>query len=79
MARPVAFEGKVRVDPDDDRSVLEGLARAIADAAMSAAKIGELAADEETYFDVSSIQIGVRANPGPTSYKVVITPSGGGP
>ena len=57
MARPVAFEGKVRVDPDDDRSVLEGLARAIADAAMSAAKIGELAADAEMIDRIGSVSL----------------------
>ena len=75
-SRAVAFEGIAKVDLDDERSILDGLAKAIHDAAMSAAEIGDLPTDEDTYFHVSSIQIAVSGNPGPKAYKVVITPGG---
>jgi hypothetical protein len=76
-SRPVAFEGSFDIeDPSDDEMVLTGLARAIAEAARAAAKLGDLPRDEDTYFDVSKIQVGVRGNPGPTSYRVIITPGG---
>ncbi len=49
---------------------------AIAEAAQDAA--GHLAENElsTTEFEVSRIQVTVAPNPGPTSYKVTITPSG---
>ena len=78
-ARPGDFEATIEVDPGNDEDVLIGLTRAIAAAAQAAAgKLQELGrdTDKEVFFKVSSIQVGVKPNPGPTSYKVTITPGG---
>jgi hypothetical protein len=69
-----AFEGIVVIDSDDQVSVDTGLARAIADAAYRA--YHNAPGLRDTYFDVSRIEVRV-GNPGPTAYKVIITPGGG--
>jgi len=75
--RPVAYEASVKIeDPDDDDEARAGLAAAIVEAARAAA--ANIAVDEEATFEVSSIRIGVKGNPGPTSYSVVVTQHSGG-
>jgi hypothetical protein len=74
-----SFEATVEIDPGNRTDLIEGLGIAIAEAAKAAA--GHLAqlgkgSNEETFFSVSSIQVGVKPNPGPTAYKVTITPGG---
>ncbi|MGH3128898.1 MAG: hypothetical protein ACRDPX_13340 [Gaiellaceae bacterium] len=68
-----AFEGEVEVDSADQASVDTGLARAIADAAYRA--YHDAPGLRDSYFEVSRIQVRV-GNPGPTAYKVIITPGG---
>ena len=68
-----AFEGEVEVDSEDQVSVDTGLARAIADAAYRA--YHDAPGLRDSYFEVSRIQVRV-GNPGPTAYKVIITPGG---
>ena len=74
---PPAFRGEVQAHPEQEH---EGeptaLAMAIAEAAQEAAD--HLAENDlsETEFEVSRIQVTVAPNPGPTSYKVTITPTG---
>ena len=69
-----AFEGLVEVESDDQLSIDTGLSRAIADAAYRAYYAAPGLRD--TFFDVSRIEVRV-GNPGPTAYKVIITPGGG--
>jgi len=74
---PPAFRAEVQSDPSQEADgTPTALAIAIAEAAQEAA--AHLTANKmgETDFEVSSIQITVAPNPGPTSYKVTITPSG---
>jgi hypothetical protein len=68
-----AFEGEVEIDSADQVSIATGLARAIADAAYRAYYDAPHLRNE--YFEVSRIQVRV-GNPGPTAYKVIITPGG---
>jgi len=68
-----AFEGEAEVDTQDQASVDTGLARAIADAAYKAYYGAPGLRDH--YFELSRVQVRV-GNPGPTSYKVIITPGG---
>lgn len=65
-----AFRGHAPANPEEEfAGTGNALARAIAEAAMEAAKhIGE-----PKTFEVSRIQITVSPNPGPTSYNVTIT------
>jgi hypothetical protein len=73
-AKPIAFEAEADADPDAelDRERFGALARAIAEAAHEAASN----ISTTQYFSVSNIQIRVEPNPGPTAYKVIITPAG---
>jgi len=81
----VGFKARVETTPDNELGgTRTALTVAIAEAAMEAAghfheirQELELPDDtEELTFDVSRIQVTVTPNPGPTSYKVIITPSG---
>jgi hypothetical protein len=75
--RPASFEAVVDVDPDNDEDVFKGLTAAIGAAAKAAAdQLNTLGIRDETFFTVSSIEVGVKPNPGPTAYKVVIKPGG---
>jgi hypothetical protein len=73
---PPAFRGEVEAHPEQEH---EGeptaLAMAIAEAAQEAAT--HLAENDlsTTEFEVSRIQVTVAPNPGPTAYKVTITPT----
>ena len=68
-----AFQGQAEADPEQELAGTgNALARAIAEAAMEAAKHIESTHE----FEVSRIQIVVAPNPGPKSYKVTITPTG---
>jgi hypothetical protein len=68
-----AFQGQADADPEQELAGTgNALARAIAAAAMEAAK--HIGTTHE--FEVSRIQIVVDPNPGPKSYKVTITPTG---
>jgi hypothetical protein len=80
-----AFEGIVDTDPDAELSgERTALTVAIAEAAMAAAQNFEQIHEtlglgpevEELEFDITRIRITVSPNPGPTTYKVVITPTG---
>jgi hypothetical protein len=72
-----AFGAEVQALPDEERDgAPTALAMAIAEAATLAARYLEKEGREETEFEVSRIQIKVAPNPGPTSYKVILTPSG---
>jgi hypothetical protein len=68
-----AFVGHAEVNTEDQTSVETGLARAIADAATQAYHGAPGLRD--TYFELSRVQVKV-GNPGPTAYKVIITPGG---
>ena len=67
-----SYEGEAPADPSLELEQGVALARAIVDAAQQAA--GDI--HTETEFEVSQIRIMVSPNPGPTSYKVIITPTG---
>ena len=72
-----AFRGEAQAHPDEEGDgAPTALAIAIAEAAQQAA--AHLSGNElaPMDFEVSRIQITVSPNPGPTSYKVTITPSG---
>ena len=79
-----SFRGEVQASPDEERAgTPTALAMAIAEAAALAAQhltdhAEQVTLDEngEMEFEVSRIQVKVKPNPGPTSYKVTITPSG---
>jgi hypothetical protein len=85
-ANPIeGFEARVETTPDDELSgTRTALSVAIAEAAMAAAgqfhevrqALGLPEETEELSFNVSHIEVTVRPNPGPTSYKVIITPTG---
>lgn len=70
------FEAEVQAFPEEEQ---EGpgvaLAMAVAEAAMQAAQHLEQEGVDEAYFEVSRIQIKVAKNPGPTTYRVILTPS----
>lgn len=79
------FRARVETTPDDELSgTRTALTVAVAEAAMEAAgrfheireQLGLPENTEELTFSVSQIQVTVTPNPGPTSYKVIITPSG---
>jgi hypothetical protein len=63
-----AWEGTSRVDPEEEKEHPVGLGLAIANATEKA-RVG-------LTYEVSRIQVEV-GNPGPTAYRVIITPSGG--
>ncbi len=67
-----AFEAEVTVDPGFDREEGDGFARALVAAADIAA--GDIPSGESREFVVTGIEVKVESNPGPTSYKVIITP-----
>jgi hypothetical protein len=79
------FTARVETTPEAELSGSRtALTVAIAEAAMAAAgqfdevrqALGLPEETDEIEFMVSHIQITVRPNPGPTSYKVTITPHG---
>jgi hypothetical protein len=79
----LGFEATVETSPDAELSgTRTALPVAIAEAAMAASgqfheirqALGLPEDTSELTFSVSHIQITVRPNPGPTSYKVIITP-----
>ena len=67
-----AFEGEASADPNVEREQGVALAQAI----FAAAELAAGNITTETEFEVSQIRIMVSPNPGPTSYKVIITPTG---
>ena len=72
-----SFEGEAQAFPEEERAGgSTALAIAIAEAATAAA--AHLAENdlEERTFEVTRIRVVVAPNPGPTSYKVKITPGG---
>lgn len=72
-----SFEGEAQAFPEEERTgEFTALGVAIAEAATAAA--AHLAANDldERTFEVTQIRVVVAPNPGPTSYKVVITPGG---
>jgi hypothetical protein len=74
---PPAFLGEAQAHPDqEEQGEPTALAIAIAQAAKEAATHLHENDMSETEFEVSRIQVTVAPNPGPTSYKVTITPSG---
>jgi hypothetical protein len=62
--------------PEEEQGMPTALAMAIAEAAQEAAAYLGRNGLPETEFEVSRIQITVAPNPGPTSYKATITPTG---
>lgn len=71
-----SFEAEVPADPDREREQGVALAQAIVAASdLAAAHLQEhgLTARE---FEVTGVTVTVAPNPGPTSYKVIITPKG---
>lgn len=73
-----SFHGEVEAFPDEEASgTPTALAMAIAEAAMKAAEHLTEQGIPEARFEVSRIQITVKKNPGPTSYRATI--SHGGP
>jgi hypothetical protein len=72
-----AFQGEVQADPgEEEQGKPTALAMAIAEAAQEAAQFLHDNNLPETEFEVSRIRITVAPNPGPTSYKTTITPTG---
>ena len=70
----LAFEAEVSADPDREREQGVALAQAIVGAAdLAALHLAEHELSEKE-FEVTSITITVAPNPGPKSYKVIITP-----
>ena len=72
-----SFEGEAQAFPDEERAGQStALAIAIAEAATSAAAyIAEHELGTMT-FEVTRIRVVVEPNPGPTTYRAVITPGG---
>jgi hypothetical protein len=64
-----AWVGTARVNPEAEKKTPVGLGRAIANAA---AKAGDVTANRGRWYSVSRIEVKV-GNPGPTSYRVIIT------
>jgi hypothetical protein len=74
---PPAFRSEVQSDPTEEANgTPTALAMAIAQAAQEAASHLAENGIGETDFEVTRIQVTVAPNPGPTSYKVTITPGG---
>lgn len=70
-----SFHGEAQAFPEEEiQGAPTALAIAIAEAAMSAAAHLGQAGIDEADFEVSSIRIKVARNPGPTSYRVRISP-----
>jgi hypothetical protein len=72
-----SFEGEAKAFPDEERAgTPTALAIAIAEAATAAA--GYIAQHElgTMTFEVTRVRVVVEPNPGPTTYRVVITPGG---
>jgi hypothetical protein len=73
-----SFEGEAEAFPDDERlGATSALPIAIAEAAHAAADyLRDNGFENPMTFEVSRINIVVSPNPGPKTYRVVITPGG---
>jgi hypothetical protein len=72
-----SFEGEAQAFPEEERAG-ESTALAIAIAEASTAAAGYIAEHElgTMTFEVTRIRVVVAPNPGPTTYRAVITPGG---
>lgn len=71
-----SFEAEVSADPDQEQEQGVALARAIVAASTLAAEHLQENGLQATEFEVTGITVTVAPNPGPTAYKVIITPKG---
>jgi hypothetical protein len=73
-----SFEGEAQAFPDQERAGgASALPIAIAEAATAAAAyLGQHDFETPMTFEVTRIRIVVAPNPGPTTYRAVITPGG---
>ena len=73
-----AFEGEAQAFPDEERAGNRtALAIAIAEASTAAAQfLADHSFDSPMTFEVSRINVVVAPNPGPKTYRVIITPGG---
>jgi hypothetical protein len=71
-----SFEAEVTADPDQEREQGVALAQAVAAASDLAAAYLQQNHLDAMEFEVTGITVTVAPNPGPTAYKVIITPKG---